>query len=349
MHVLIVIGAGASFDSWPKHVARPHDYESGRLPLANTLFSPLPTQDSFLDKYDLMGLASSLRLKAGVQGDKFDVEAELAKISDTANERTDSNTIQNLFKARFYLHGVISTLTQRTLAHTHSHTVYVDLLTKLKDWIDSSPLSRFVDIVVFNYDDLIEKAMANVYNYDWFSKSRNTPLNAYYSGKNLRLYKPHGSINWGREILKNENHFFYTDINQAFENFNEIEIMHSFQFISLEAFTGLNEKNYIPAIAVPFKNKTNFEECPQMMQEKMLEAIKNADKIVTLGWKGTDKHFTDLLTTNTKIDEVYIVSPQADTLLGNIFPAEKIKPIESTFSYFVSETIILEEMLKTFD
>lgn len=349
MHLLVVIGAGASYDCWPEHVVIPHDYEQVRLPLANSLFSPLPTQNAFLDKYNLMGLASSLRSKARTKGDKFDIEEELANINDVAIKRKDFNTIQSLFKARFYLHGVIKTLTQKTLNYTSSHTIYVDLLTKIKEWIDESPESRYVDIIVFNYDDLIEKAMSHVYNYDWSSKNESSPLNAYYRGKNLRIYKPHGSINWGREVLHDESHFSYTDINQAFQKFNQLDIVNSFRFINPDVFTGLDDKNYIPAIAIPFKKKANFEECPQEMLVKMLEAIQGADKVITLGWKGADEHLTILLKENHKIDEVYIVSPKADTYLDKIFPAEKLKPYESTFRYFVSDTPTLENLLSTFD
>lgn len=348
MHLMVVIGAGASFDSWPKHVARPHDYESVRLPLANNLFAPLPTQNSFLDSYRLMGLASILRSKAGLAG--FDIEAELARISDTALQRNDTNTIQSLFKTRFYLHGVITALTQRTLRHTSSHTLYVDLIVKLKEWIDESPTTRYVDIVVFNYDNLIEKAMENVYGYDWHSKNSEVPLRAYYRGNNLKIYKPHGSINWGREILKGKNHYFYNGVDEAFQDFDQLELASSFQFIDPNTIANADQsKNVIPAIAVPFKKKTNFDECPQEMQTEMLTAVNNANKVITIGWKGADEHFTKLLSTNSKVDEVCIVSPRADTQLDEIFPVEKIRKFESPASYFISETPALEGILSGFD
>lgn len=349
MHLLIVIGAGASYDCWPKHVPRAHDHENWRLPLANQLFSPLHHQNILLDEYNLMGIASPLRSKYNTLGDKFDVEAELARISKTATERSDTNTFLSLFKTRFYLQNLIRTLTLTTLENTHAHTVYVDLLTQLKDWIDESPDSRFVDIVIFNYDNLVEKAMDNVYSVDWRLKNEDNQLTAYYSGKNLRIYKPHGSINWGREILKGDNQYSYSNNNEAFREFDQLELTHSFQNIDPNIFLHGASRNFVPAIAVPFKEKAGFDECPQEMQMKMLEAVNNADKMITLGWKGADKNFTNLLTTNTKINEVYIVSPHASTNLDSIFSEEILKPIESTFGYFVSETPALEGILKGFD
>lgn len=340
MHLMLVIGAGASHDCWPNFIETPHGYESKRLPLANALFSHLPIQNDFLNKYSLMGLASPLRYRAKIDGDKFDIEAELAKFNDTAIERKEPNTIQNLFKARFYLHSVISALTDVTLQHTSSHTLYVDLLVKLKDWIDESPKNRYVDIVVFNYDNLIEKAMETVYGYEWNTKTDHVAFSIYYKWRNLRIYKPHGSINWGREVIKEFNHFYYKNVEEAFHDFNKLELANSFQFIDPLLITDNNQsKNVIPAIAVPFKKKTNFDECPQEMQFEMLNAVNRANKLITLGWKGAEEHFTDLLKTNSKIDEVFVVSPRADTYLGSTFSQDKIKPFKSTAMHFVNEAL----------
>src|SRR4051794_17077274 len=116
MHLLIVIGAGASYDAWPKHIHKPSDYDSMRLPLAQSLFAPKPTQDDYLQLYKLMGLASLLRHKANIEGSNFDLEAELEEIYNNAYENRDPNLLQSLFKARFYIQSVINKLTKRTLS-----------------------------------------------------------------------------------------------------------------------------------------------------------------------------------------------------------------------------------------
>jgi hypothetical protein len=85
------------------------------------------------------------------------------------------------------------------------------------------------------------------------------------------------------------------------------------------------------------------------MQHEMLNAVNNADKIITLGWKGSDEHFTKLLSANKNIDEVFVVSPKANTHLDSIFAAEMIKPYKSDASFFVSETPTLEGLLTSFD
>lgn len=346
MRILVVIGAGASFDAWPSHI-QPQDHQ--KLPLANELFSSKHYQDIFLSDYRLMGLASKLRRLSASRGKEFDIELELSKINSVAVKRNDLNTIQDLFKARFYLHRLITTLSGETLKSTRSHTVFVDLLNQIKDWIDDSRQNRFVDIVTFNYDDLIENAMENVYNVDWDSKNKQNPLSAYYSGQNLKIYKPHGSINWGREVTVNDNHYSYISVNQVFEQYNRLELQHSFQFIKSNIFTDGGSKIFIPAIAVPLGEKTSFDECPQEMQQEMVEATREADKIITLGWKGADQHFNSLLKNNPKVKEVYVISPGADTKLDAIYSDEKLKRTKSTFRHFVSDSDALESLLRSFN
>lgn len=350
MRILVVIGAGASFDSWPELVFKRSMDDDLRIPLANLLFEPKHTQNDLLNKYHLMGIASALRASSRLLGNEFSIENELAKINYTAIKRKDPNNLEGLFKTRFYLHSLITRLTNDTIQKTSSHTVYVDLLRQLKNWIDESPDQRCVDLVVFNYDTLIEQAMETVYCFNWRVKNGINPLSAYYQGKNLKIYKPHGSINWGREIVQGEGHYVYYDTDSVISNYENIEFANSFQKISVDVFENYAiSKNFVPAIAIPFKGKTDFQECPEEMQVKMLEATKKADKLITLGWRGADEHFTKLLKENTNIDDVYVVSPNADTHLDKIFPHINLTSIKTKFSSFVSDTSDFENLLSRFN
>lgn len=347
MRLLIIIGAGTSFDCWPKIFEGRHDVQ--KLPLANELFSNDRKQSELINLYRLGGLASKLRSRSRTSGDVFDIEAELTAINDVAVEQDDKNYIQALFTTRFYLQHLIKDLTNRTLELTDSVTLYIELLNKLKDWVLESRNNRFVDIVTFNYDTLLEDAMENVYPHDWRIKNDANRISAYYQGANLKIFKPHGSIDWGREITKDDKHFQFYDLKDVVKNFNTINLANSIKYISPDDFINMSlEKNYVPAIAVPFKGKTDFQECPKEMLDEMVEAIKDADKVMTLGWKGTDKHFTEILKTkNKKVDKVFVVSPDGETQLETIYPSQ-IKPIRSTFSNFISETDELETILQSF-
>jgi hypothetical protein len=338
MRVLIVIGAGASYDSWPDHIApQILKRDDLKIPLANDLFAPLPTQNKILSEYNLMGLAGYLRSQARSQGRGFNVEAELADINNSSIAQNDLNDRLNLFKARFYIHRLIVEQTEQTLNYTSSHTIYIDLLNKLRRWINEKPESRFIDIVSFNYDDLLERAMQNVYGHDWQQKM-STPLTAYYGGRNLKIYKPHGSINWARSIVKKDGgSYSYSAISSAFENFNGVRLGDEFIYVQSNHFIRHNSmKEHVPAIAIPFREKTDFQECPQDMFSNMLTAVEGADKLITIGWRGADAHFTKLLEKNRKINEVHVVSRSGSTKLDELYSGGRIRKWESTFSHFTA-------------
>lgn len=339
MRILIVIGAGASHDCWPSGSI--DDEEEQRLPLAKELFSRLDEQNRLLQTHNLSSISSRLRL---LEGDSFDIELELEKIRKRASDDNDPNDLQLLFATRFYFRELISNLTVRTLGNTHNHTSYVDLLNNLKAWIQKSPDTRFVDIVTFNYDTLLESAMSTVYPSDWNKKNINSSISSYYKGNNLRIYKPHGSTSWGRELGDELN---YTDISHIVSIFEQAKLDGNINPVEERLYGTLKVKHYVPALAIPFKGKSSFE-CPSEMQKSMLEAIATADKLITLGWKGAEKHFTDLLKAgNSKIDEMVIVSPTAETELAQVYPDITPNGIKTGFSKF-ARSKVFGEILDSF-
>lgn len=342
MKLLIIIGAGASHDCIPNHTEPSEEF---RLPLANQLFSfLLPTQRTGLRRYGLTNIASTLREKADKQGEKFNIEEELRVIKDKA----DLNIEKSLFKARFYIQDLIRELTNKNIESTSSYTVYTDLLRKVKDWTEASPMSRTVDIVTFNYDNLIENAMAHVYSYEWeIEKTREElKLKEYYSLHNVKIYKPHGSINWARKIIKTNNYFLYKRPEETFEVFNSIHLTDQFRFVDSSCIDNPDvEKDYIPAIAIPFRRKNDFDECPPEMQEKMRDAINQADKVITFGWKGAEGKFLQLLEANSKINKVYVISRNGNTNLKEIFLPDKLDLINTSFSSFISDNHAFEGLL----
>lgn len=338
MRILIVLGAGASLDCWPGN-SKIIEYE--RIPLANKLFAPLLVQEELLNKYELMGIASLLRKKYRIEGDNFDIEKELGMIASRAAKNKDLNNEKGLFKIRFYLHSLIVSLTKQTLNHS-SHTTYVDLLEEIKDWIEVSPSNRKVDIITFNYDDLIERAMDNVYSYDWKLKH---PLTGYYEGNNLNIFKPHGSVNWGRIVEMNGQPYMYSEYTDAFRDFNKIDLKDDFQYVNVNDFRH-SLKNYVPAIAVPVKNKVDFKECPPEMYRRMSEAVGDASIVITIGWKGGDAHFTKLIKdTNSKVKKIHVIGPSGETSLVGHFPDEFFEFHKFGFSQFVSNSVRFGELL----
>jgi hypothetical protein len=338
MRLLVVLGAGASYQCWP-----PNRSGGLTLPLANGLFSTEQTQDGLLNLYSLTGLAAKIRRREQANGDKFDVESELAEIRERAEKNDDLNTLQSLFKARFYLQELIQKLSEQTVTDTNGHTLYVDLLNDLKDWVEEDAQNRFVDIVTFNYDSLIDKAMATVYSHDWSQKSSEDSLTAYYKGKSIRIYKPHGSINWGRVVTSNgKDDYLYSDFNQVVGAFRDIQIEHKFLFID-PVYRGPSVKNYVPALAIPFKAKVGFDECPKPMFKGMLKAVSEAEEILAIGWKGADRHFVNEVNKNTSARQVFVVGPNAyNTEMAQVITGKRIRPVNQTFSEYIHQGTLAE-------
>lgn len=347
--LLVVIGAGASYDSWPPHI--PIDpLRHQRIPMANELFDFEKAQNALLNDLHLLGLAAKLRRKARSEKEHFDIEAELANINNLAMKSSNLDDLQKLFVARFYIHSLITDLTEATVNHTHGHTSYIDLINQLQAWITKAPGMRSVVIVSFNYDDLLERAMANVYNFNWEDADARYPIAKYYQNRSMKVFKPHGSINWGVSVSRHEESYRYNTIDEISKDFYRIKLGDEFEVVNNNLFRSNTSKSSIPAIAIPYKDKTGFSECPSYMYDAMMEELKRVDKIITLGWKGGEQHFTSLLARERHhINELIVVSPNGQTQLDSVFTNMQIKKIKKRFSEFVDNPEFLEQTLDKID
>jgi hypothetical protein len=102
--------------------------------------------------------------------------------------------------------------------------------------------------------------MENHYSVDWNKNKKHDQLSGYYSEKNIRIYKPHGSINWGRAVYQNDRAFRYHSIEDLYREFLSLELHEGFDYVRPAYFydDNITFKNLIPAIAIPFKEKNYF-------------------------------------------------------------------------------------------
>jgi hypothetical protein len=54
-----------------------------------------------------------------------------------------------------------------------------------------------------------------------------------------------------------------------------------------------------PAIAIPVEKKTQFV-CPPSMLDQLVKLLPLVDKILSIGWRGTEEHFLQLLRTHLR-------------------------------------------------
>jgi hypothetical protein len=184
--LLVIFGAGASFDSVP-HI-RPRvqpDVEEDRPPLANELFGNRQEFVTAMELFrDCMPLIPLLR-KDGVA-----VEQELARIQEQA--KTFPKAHKELMAIRFYLQFALWKCQKRWYRHHRGITNYATLLREIERW--RFELKERVCFVTFNYDSMLEQAMFQVLDFTILD------LSSYVSHEDYSLIKLDGSTNWGVAI-----------------------------------------------------------------------------------------------------------------------------------------------------
>jgi hypothetical protein len=182
--IMVVFGAGASYDSDPSHPApRGHvDHSSEfRMPLANQLFADRRLFNLRLSSFpECFPIVPYLR-----SGER--IEEKLQELLDEASNDPVRN--QQLAAVRYYLQSMIRECQTEWLMQSHSITNQCTLLDQLR------PLAgEGICLVTFNYDTLIEHALQSV-------GVATDSLPDYISDVRYKLIKLHGSVNWAH-VLK---------------------------------------------------------------------------------------------------------------------------------------------------
>ena len=194
--LMVIMGAGASFDSAASHPIVPDRasygaaYSEFRPPLANDLFDRREIFRAALTRYPYLAhVTTKLRNRA----DGKSVEEVLQSLS----EIRDLNSIipHELLAVRYYLRDVIGLCSSKWLEEVDGITNQKQLVQDITSAIGFSRDQGWPErvlFVTFNYDSLIEDALAQfgfqVTNID--SYFRQSP--------HFALYKLHGSYNWAR-------------------------------------------------------------------------------------------------------------------------------------------------------
>lgn len=304
--LLVIFGAGASFDSGSSYPPVPDVYalpprqfgeyievEMYRPPLTKDLFSN--RFGEVLQRYPrLTGLASHLpRLIAN----GTTLEAALEAVRQEAE--TEPGLAGELLVLRYYLRDALGQTAQSWLDFTHGVTNYVDLMRTVGRWRQS--VNTDVILVNFNYDHLLERACAAAVG----------PGDQPAWRDHYRLFQVHGFVGWAREVT-----FDPALIPQAVPE-REWRTKGAWAALSGELgrylptmaaelqltghFTLYGEvpdelevgKGIIPAIAVPTVQKDNFE-CSPAQLERLAALLPGVTRLLIVGWRGMEDHFLAL-------------------------------------------------------
>jgi hypothetical protein len=179
--LMVVLGAGASYDSVDPNIAGSQVDTTWKPPLADELFAT--RFRSFIDRFPAVTpIVPELRALAPDES----LEMKMEELHAAAAEYPP--LLSQLAAARFYLQAVIGTCGNSWHSAANGTTNYVRLLTYLDRWRHRH--DERVLIVTFNYDAMVERALSIV---------PGRPINSlgdYIAWEDYRFVKLHGSVDW---------------------------------------------------------------------------------------------------------------------------------------------------------
>ncbi len=290
--LLVILGAGASHDSNdllpPEERFMPGSY---RPPLTKDLFHPQAIWAELAGNFTLAGpIIQKIRRQQREDKD-VSIETVLREISDEALSYPSRH--KNLAALTFYLQVVINLVHEKWLAESLNMTNQQMLVDELLAWQATS--KQRIVFVTFNYDLLLEAAIESL-----------TPqtfefMDEYIDDDNIRVYKPHGSVNWARIYLPTGSPFRYSVIindvrRQVSEGIDRLQSTDKFA-VRKSLLGPLNmdeEPVYLPALAVPVARKAEWQ-FPNDHLNALADDLGQVENVITIGWRGAEDNFIEFM------------------------------------------------------
>lgn len=285
--LLVVFGAGASYDSDPDHPPRPGysppNIEYHRPPLANSLFDNRP---QFLTAMQLFPECQPLIPRLRKEG--VVVEQELAKIETEATEYPERH--RQLTAIRYYLRSALLDCQNRWRGIHHGITNYATFLDEIERWRFQN--NEQICFVTFNYDTMLEDSMAQVLHLQI------RDMDSYRNWDNYSLFKLHGSLNWGRTIegIKRE-------IGAPSQFYSYLMKSPTPGRIALGVYQLCDPQMrpqpdrggmLYPALSIPVQKKDEFS-CPYDHIRALAAILPKVTKMITIGWRASEDEFLKML------------------------------------------------------
>ena len=270
-----------------------------RPPLTQNLAEATPLVNWALDRWPQARPAVA-HLREALRSTSDDPAQQVLSLEEAlANFQADAVIVpentRSLLAFRFFLRDLIWASTNYMMSGnlTGGITNYTYLLKALSTWAGLSDERRVV-IVSFNYDLLLERAMTSLWGFE------PTSLPQYLNHRRISLLKPHGSLQWlwptatatpmttdsqmglgaraiGMSPFQEDRSAVLTTSQATFEE----QVME-------------RTRVAVPAMALPIVGKTEF--CwPDGQSKRLEEQQGRATRVLTIGWRGLEGHFTPLL------------------------------------------------------
>lgn len=331
---LIILGAGASFDSLEDHSqfgAREAELDNWKPPLTNEIFDRA--------RFSLI-LDKNPEAKY-LDGETYRIKKDFSLedlMNDILNNEAPSYPVwyRRIMSFRFYLQELFSEATKKYFDKRNN---YNRLLSEIRR--NAGNRACFVN---FNYDLLLERNIFDVENM--------TDVDDYMSG-NIKVLKIHGACNWFRSIgrgyktdrdFKNGKDYSIENAQTIFqsENGNGIidinlsrptikNIPSNWEFYEPvphgSGFSDDEVKYFVPDIALPIHKKRDFV-CPVPHIEIFKKEFQKTDRVIIIGWKATDESLLNILKEYLGNRPVIVVSHNSSNEI-----AERISNLKSAHGF----------------
>jgi hypothetical protein len=284
--LMVIFGAGASHDSSPTN---PSGHPGGnRPPLANSLFED---RKEFRGPRSAFPHIQSLIPQLMPHGDRS-VEQTLQRYTDQAPG--DPLRKQQLLAIRYYLQLIFRVIVPDWLGEIGDFTNYDALLEQIRHHRKGS---EPVCLVTFNYDTLLERALNKQF------KMTFEVLDDYIRCPDYKVFKLHGSQNWGKRVesaptmLFQQNQDPHRRPDLMIEHVERIGVSKVFEiYDTVERSGRFSGPPLYPAVAIPVATKTDSTfECPVNHLGQLAELLPRVTKLLTIGWRGQEQHFLGML------------------------------------------------------
>lgn len=206
--------------------------------------------------------------------------------------KTYPRAMQELASIKCYLQTVIFGAELRWNGVAYEVSNYVSLLREIQRLRKNEEL---VCLVTLNYDTLLETAVAQIERKIESINDCTKPSAVF------RVFKLHGSVNWGRCI----NTRLPPNINTGdggsvlrylIDHVEELSAISKDFVIADPANMGasVDGRPVFPAIAIPVEKKSSFE-CPETMLNELKSLLPKVTRGLIIGWRATEEHFFEIL------------------------------------------------------
>lgn len=270
--LLVILGAGATYDSDPKRMAVVGGVSSqDRPPLTAELFDGRFAKLS--DYPDCRRIIPQLRT-AAEEGRSIEQEMETIR----AQARGPVPSLEKALDCmRGYLAAVVTNAEAVWNGGHDGVTNHMRLFAEIENWREET--GDKVRVVTFNYDMLAERAIESLGLGLGFGAAK-----SYRADDRYRVFKLHGSTNWWRQT---------TEVSPA--GWPDALPKAEMHFSPYRPAGTVGGPTWVPAISVPLERKTDSEfECPDEHLALLKEELPDVDRVISIGWRGQEAHFKQL-------------------------------------------------------